>query len=420
MHTLKPSGSRSLGGSVKLSLLDASEWGTILGRDADEQAPSVLTIVQAYRSVGFFRRCVALRAGALAGVPFVIESRGSVLYDSASDDDPPEDIAFASSLPDYLMEGAQGYVLAGAAYALILQQGGRIQGLQPWNPFSAKPVITPAGIAYVERRVNGITRHVAAEDVLQVYNADPLVEIGPGSPDAGAALLSADVLDALTGFRSRHLRSGLVSGTVVLTKSIIPDRAWEAIKTLFNRFLRGGRGASGIVNIPSESEIVQIGEGFKGLASLDLTREEREAIATALGVPHGLVMSNETGAKATSEQDWINLYDTTVLPDARVFARAMNTQIFEPMGYRLKFQPARLPAFQKAELEKAKAVRELVGGPVYTREEGRLMLGLDAAPSEGEFLTPQPRLPGAGPEAALADAEKRLAERYPTLKLLAA
>ena len=62
------------------------------------------------------------------------------------------------------------------------------------------------------------------------------------------------------------------------------------------------------------------------LAMPELTESKRQDIATALGVPHSLVASDAANY-ATAQADRLNLYDFTILPEATLVARMINTQV---------------------------------------------------------------------------------------------
>ena len=111
--------------------------------------------------------------------------------------------------------------------------------------------------------------------------------------------------------------------------------------------------SSELINGGAATPVV-VGEGLAGLSESELTDEKREDIATALGVPHSLLFSNATNF-ATAEQDELNFYKQTIIPDATAIARAMNRQYFEPAGYRLHFQPDQMDIFQEDEEDRSGA-----------------------------------------------------------------
>ena len=97
-----------------------------------------------------------------------------------------------------------------------------------------------------------------------------------------------------------------------------------------------------------------IGEGLSELTNNDLTKERREDIATALGVPHSLLFSN-AATFATARQDTANFMQQTIIPEAQSIQQVLNAQLFKPMGYTFEFRPEELQSFQEEEVQRAQA-----------------------------------------------------------------
>jgi hypothetical protein len=102
-------------------------------------------------------------------------------------------------------------------------------------------------------------------------------------------------------------------------------------------------------------------------------------IIRAFGVQKSLVDS-ETSTYAHARSDIFNLYDQTVLPH-------MQARILGPLndwlalsGLRAETREDMLECYQQYELQKAQAVSSLVGGPVWTINEGRAYLGNEPLP----------------------------------------
>src|SRR5690606_19976468 len=116
-----------------------------------------------------------------------------------------------------------------------------------------------------------------------------------------------------------------------------------------------------------------IGEGVKELSNADLTLEQRQAIASAFGVPWVLVM-DDAANYATAVVHERGFLLRTVIPQAQVIEDALNA-FLGLYGLALRFEPERAETMQQYELEKAAQVVAVCGGPVLTRNEGRQMLG---------------------------------------------
>jgi hypothetical protein len=126
---------------------------------------------------------------------------------------------------------------------------------------------------------------------------------------------------------------------------------------------------------------VVIGEGIKELADETLTTHQREDISAALGVPHSL-MSADAANYATSQQDTLNFYQTTVIPQALLIQETVNQQFFKRIGLELKFKPEMMEVFQRNEVEKAQSVVPLVQSGIFQVDEARAQFGYDPLPEE--------------------------------------
>jgi hypothetical protein len=155
-----------------------------------------------------------------------------------------------------------------------------------------------------------------------------------------------------------------------------PSRAeLDRLEQWWKRLATGVRRAWESIAIRSTVKPVVIGDGLKDTVDEVLTRQRREDVCAALGVPHSLI-SADAANYATSQQDTLNFYQQTVVPQSLLIEEALNEQLMEPEGLRWQFQPERLEVFQAAEMQKAAAVAKLVGAPIMTVNEGRAWMGL--------------------------------------------
>lgn len=352
-----------------------------------------LSVPQAWSRQGWLRRCIKIRAGALASMPWTVRSsRDRVVWDHG--DDPPRELAALATFPPMLFLMGAALALEGKSYTLKEQERSRFTSLYWFNPALVKRLQD----GRFQRQIPQTSRfeYYDPEDIIAIYAPDPYVEVGPGSADAHAARVNSDVLDSLAHFLDRHLDGGLTKTTILR----VPPGTTETERNRLLRFWETrvlGKRNAGKVNVAStDVEPTVIGEGMKDLQNTSLTTEQREAIATALGVPHGLVMSNETGAKATIQEDHLFLYDHTVIPDARVIQNALNEQLFGAMGYTFRFEPHRLDVKQDAEVAKAASIMALVGRPILTINEGRELINRDPV-EDGDMLA-LPQMQAGSPQ----------------------
>jgi len=339
-----------------------------------------LTIVEAYRVNGFLRACVDLRAAALGGIPYTVvdvKNRENILFDSDADYDFPEQLGFMTGWSDLIFKTEASLILVGAAYWLKVYDNGKLITLQWMSPNTVQPQHDTSGKVYAYKRtVNGKEAMLDVEDVIAIYQQDPLTEVGPGSAIGYAARTGADVLHSLQTYLDSTLDNGLLKATLIGVPMGTPREERDRIERGWRGWFSGKGNAGTTKVVEADAVNVQtIGEGIKDLGNLQLSREQRELIAVTLGVPFSFVISGAANF-ATAQQDDVNFYTKTILPQADRIAYRINATFLRELGVRFSFEPKRLEVMQRYEVEKAQSVAQLTGGaPVLTVDEARALLG---------------------------------------------
>jgi hypothetical protein len=124
-----------------------------------------------------------------------------------------------------------------------------------------------------------------------------------------------------------------------------------------------------------EIKPVVIGEGISELSNTNLTKEKREDIATALGVPQTILFSNAANY-ATAKVDQAQFYTMTVSTEILTIQTAYNDQVFAPLGLKLQFVPEAMEIFQEEEVNRSAALRNLSGAGIPPWIGGQV-LGFD-------------------------------------------
>lgn len=357
--------------SSSLNQILASIWG--------DQKKATVGIQTLFQEQGWFHRAVDLRAKAIQNMPWSITKTGSenVLWDCDMPEI-PEELAFAENLPRLLYVKEAALVTVGKAYTLKESEGRSVDSLFYFNPLKVEPVKTSAsGIVAYKRQVNNGTETYPAEDMIALFHPDPFVESGPAAQNSGKK--NAQVLRALDGFLVSFLDKGLIKATLLSVEGgehAQPDQL-NKLKDRWKKLLAGwaNAGEHGLFN--SKVTPHTIGDGLKDINNGNLTKEQREAVCAALGIPFSLMMSNAANF-ATAEIDQVSFYTNTVNPEAKFIQRELNKQLFSPLGYQFAFHPKKLEVMQRYELDKAAKVVAVVGGPVLTQDEGRELLGYEA------------------------------------------
>ena len=359
-------------GNVKININDLPEeaWEFIVG--GPDSAPDLRKYFQ---TVAWLNRAVHLRKNAIQSMPFKIYSGKEVVDDSG---DYQNKLGFMPNVKNTLGMIEQGLTLNGREYQFIERRSiggnGLATGVRHMVATSIKPKITREGLQYFERTVAGSIERLEIEQVLYFWYPDDSVEIGePHDWPALAALQAAGVLSAVGNFATMFFERGAIKVTLLTTKSNVVEAERSKLKAWWDR-IRGNSWATEIVNADAV-EVVPVGEGLESLDNKEFTTEQREDISTALGVPHSMLFSNAANY-ATSQQDKMNFYEDTIIPESDFISGVFNEQILEPLGYRMVFTPQEMAIFQEDEEQRSASFSNYVSAGVKPSIAGE-MLGLE-------------------------------------------
>jgi HK97 family phage portal protein len=338
--------------SVALNDLPEEAWHYIIGGDteaADLQAY--------YKAIPWLYRGVAIRANAVAEMPFSIykgetEIDGSKEYKNVVGFLPNPGALFG------LVEAA--LTIWGYAYLFRKRSAFKTLDLRYMLPTSIVEKINTAGEIAFTRNENGKPVDYTTDDLVYFWRHDPFVEIGPPqSSPALAAASAAGVLLNVDKFAAAFFERGAIKATLLTTENIVPLER-ERLKAWWQRMFSGIKAAwqTDIVNAKAVTPVV-VGEGLESLENSDLTESKRIDIAAALGIPYSVLFSNASN-RATAEQDDLHLYTKTVIPDAEFIAAVLNDQVMSKAGYKLIMTPQNLDLFQVDEAERADSLEKLI------------------------------------------------------------
>jgi len=346
-----------------LSLTDANAWRDVLGWEINDGGASV-DVGMAYSAVGWVNRCVHLRAGALKELPWSLMKGDSEIANSESED--YSFLPWLESLPDLLYLAESALCITGTAYiGKVRNRGKRIEDLRWFAPSTMEPIWSPVdGLIGYKRTIGSTGGSVSVqpwsvENIIYFHILNPLHETEPGASPVAAALLDAQVIYNLNQYSSLFFQRGAIKPTLLTVEGMPPPAERERLKAWWQRAFSGVKNAFNTEIISASVKPIVVGEGLEALNNNSLTEEKREAISTALGVPHSMVMSNASNF-ATAEADRLNLYDTTIIPRAKTIANSLNRQLFTELGYRIVFKPESLSIYQEDEEQRAGALVQLV------------------------------------------------------------
>jgi len=341
-----------------------------------------------YATVAYLYRCIDVRANALLAMPWSIYRGYTELVRHDVDEWPKELAAFAS-LEELLWQTEAALCLVSEAFWYKRRSRLGVTNVRWLDPSTMSPVWGVDSITAFKRQVGVAVSNLSVEDIVYLRMAG-VSETMPRPAPAHAAMSAAGVLYNVNEFAAAFFKRGAIKATLLTVEGNPPPAERERLKAWWQRFFTGINKAFAAEVVSAAVTPVVIGEGLSELTNTELTATEREEIATALGVPHSLVMSNAANF-ATAEADRLTFYDMTVVPQANTIARQLNAQLFAPAGMRFEWHPQELQIYQADENERASAFATYVNAGIKQSIAAQ-MLGLNLPEGvEPEDLDPEPQ-----------------------------
>lgn len=356
---------------TKAALVDnlpAEAWIVHSG-DKDDDGIDAL-----YSNVAFLYRCVEMRANAIASLPWYIMRGDNELW-SHNTNDVPNELLFAEHLPDLLWQIESAWCLRAEAFMLKQMNRVRVRELKWLAPWSITPKWDENdGLLGFERRLSRTVGMWPIERV--VYLRLPgQHETKPRTPPAQAAMAASGVLYNADMFAKLFFERGAIKATLLTVEGNPLPEERERLKSWWKRALGGIGKALNVEVVSAGVKPVIIGDGIAELGNSELAKEKREDIATAMGVPHSLVISNASSF-ATADIDHKAFYELTIVPESKILQRQLNRQLFSDLGLRFEFRPDEMDVFQDDENKRSEAFLRYVTAGIK-RSVAVQMLGID-------------------------------------------
>ena len=350
--------------AIPLEALPPEAWQSLSG-----DAPSMGDLSKYIEAVGWLYRCVQIRVNGLLRVPYaLVDAKGKEIWTTTDNIPLPSAYAWLGNLRHLLGLTEAALTLTGEAFWHKERNRVRTLGLRWLAPQTMAPVWDEtAGLSKFERRINGKKMDMAASEVVYFALPNPLHETKPGPAPARAALADAGVLYNVDQFVASFFERGAIKATLLTVEGNPPKAELERLESWWKRFFAGNQNAYQTTAVRAGVTPVVVGEGIEGLANQTLTTEKRQGIATALGIPHSLVMSDAANY-ATAQQDERNFLEYTILPSAHLIEETINQQLLVAGGLALQFQPETMDAYQEDETQRAQSLVHLrsAGMPMET------------------------------------------------------
>ena len=375
--------------AIPLESLPPEAWNVVGGTTNSE-------INDLQSTVGWLYRCVRVRANTLAQMPWVITGRGDEPVWTSTDGQPPDSLAFLDQLTTLLYLTEASMILNAEAFWIKDRNRIRVVDVRWLTPSSMVPQWDEVlGLTGFKRMLaKGRQMILPVDDVCYFMLPNPMHETKPDVPPSHAAMSNAKVLKNVDLFAANFFERGAIKATLLTVDGAPQEAELDRLKAWWNRMFTGIAKSWSSEVVRSPVTPVVIGDGIAELSNNDLTREQRETIATTLGIPHSLVMSNAANY-ATAQQDSLNFYQTTVIPAGRLVTNVLNDQLLADLGYSFSFDPQQLSVFQEDETARSAAVLNLTNAGM-TLEAALEILGYDL-PDNIEIYQPEPEISVVGP-----------------------
>jgi HK97 family phage portal protein len=377
-----------LDGSKSISLDALSSWSDLGENLPWQSSGSTQSPLRLYATVAYLYRCIEVRSNALLAMPWSIY-RGDTELVRHDVDEWPKELAAYQGLEELLWQTEAALCLK--AESFWYKRRSRLGPINVrWlDPTTMSPVWGAEAITAFKRQVGNASSELSVEDVVYTRLAG-LSETAPRTAPAAAAMSAAGVLYNVNAFAAAFFARGAIKATILTVEGNPPQAERERLKAWWQRFFTGINKAFAAEVVSAAVTPVIVGEGLSELTNTELTATEREEIATALGVPHSLVMSNAANY-ATAEADRLTFYDMTIVPEGNAIARQVNAQLFAPAGLRFEWHPQEMQLYQADENERAAAFAAYVGAGLKPSIVAQ-MLGLNLPEGvEPEDLDPEPQ-----------------------------
>lgn len=302
------------------------------------------------REIATLYRCIDIRAGAVASVPFTVYalSNGDELVNSSnfwSNDK----FRWLSILQNLLYLTESSLLLTSEAFWLReISLTKKSLGFR----WLAAPYINPVysselGVTGFERKLNnGAVEQFSNDDIVYFSIPNPLGELVPDTPQALSAAASAGVILSYEHFVKEFYRRGAVKATVLSVDRSVPPKERERLRSFWQDMMSGIKNAFTTEVISGALDAKVIGEGVGDSEKTDVLRDRRKDIATGMGVPFSLLFGDSSASYTAGPTEELNFIRYTVARRVNFIQEVLNNNIFTPDGYRIRFYVEHLPAFK--------------------------------------------------------------------------
>ena len=348
----------------------------------------ITNTADAYLVSPLLYRATNLRADAISTVPYRMYYKGE-----------EQPWPFLQPLSYLIKEAERGMLITGGAYWYKIYKGRRLVGFVPLNPTTMNVQLLtdratledPLRGAAFTQAINGKQYGPwSIDDVVYFREQSYVDDIGPGVGAAHVALSSAKLEHYLNRFAAAFFEGGAQPVTVMNLPEGMDEAEFQRFRTDMKASASGG-----VINafrmIFMRSPDIKIEQLTPPLNSMQMP-ELYERVVTSVGMAYGVprtMLEASAANYATADSDRQSFWRETVIPRLSTYEYTLNTQVFAPLGWELKFEPEALDVMQNDESNRAGSLLQLVQAGVPLRS-AMTILGYDMVDDLVPPPTPAP------------------------------
>lgn len=373
---------------VRMEDLPPEAWKYITGKTGESDSQHL------YSEVAALFRAINARADAAASVPFRIENRRGRAVETS--DNWQGGNGWLPNPRLFIRQAFMSMDFTNSVYAARLTNRYKIpKGLQYFVPTSVTPKFDKetGELLSFERKAGKVEKTFAPNELFYVWFQDAFTEVGasPNTP-VKAAMAAADVLYNLDEFVESFFAGGAIDPVIAaVPRATLPEER-DRVESWLNRTLTGIKNIGKIRLMSSDDvKLTQpLRNGLDSLKKTDLTKDKREDIGLALGIPMTFMLSDQANY-ATATQNEKTLIRWGVQPRLEQLYDALDAQLYQPMGVRLRPDFDSLEMFQEEEVSKMQAANTLLdlAGKANSKEQLTAVftiMGIDATDEQVDNL----------------------------------
>lgn len=333
-------------------------WNWLSGKPQTEQESFYATVSAVFRAFN-------LKANTVASMPFILYTKSGAEFDASSEWG--NKVKFLPNPQEILRLATLSYMTTNTIYQLRTSDalGYRMKGLYHAVPSTFIPFVNASTrqLEYITRMI-GTQKEIYAPDddrLIRMWRLDHTTEVLPSkNTEAKAIMSSAGIMHYQDAWVEMFYQSGGIKATLIGMKGLVDNNTREDKEKDWSKFLQGvgkwwGRRAR-LYNAEAINTTT-IGAGVDDMKDNKIYEQAISNVAMGTGMPLSLLLANSANY-ATAQEEKATWYENDIIPFCKWLEYEYNRQLWEPMGFYMRFQPQTLDPNQQDETEKAAAANQ--------------------------------------------------------------